>query len=105
MRRRGARGDALDLVAHLRGLDAAGALAEAERFLGRENTGPEPKAGDADGGQMALFGTPAGGSRSQAAGAAVRQAPESWGIGAGGDAARTAGRCRVSPPRRRTGEP
>ena len=53
----GARGDALDLVARLRGLDAAGALAEAEQFLGRNAAGPERKAGDADGGQMALFGT------------------------------------------------
>ena len=52
----GARGDALDLVAHLRSLDAAGALAEAERFLDRNAPGPEPKAGDAGGGQMALFG-------------------------------------------------
>ena len=52
-----ARGDALDLVAHLSGLDAAGALAEAERFLDRENAEPEPKAGDSDGGQMGLFGT------------------------------------------------
>ena len=51
----GARGDALDLVAHLSGLDAAGALAEAERFLGREKAEPESKAGDAGGGQMALF--------------------------------------------------
>ena len=50
------RGDVLDLVAHLSGLDAAGALAEAERFLGRENAEPEPEAGDAGGGQMALFG-------------------------------------------------
>ena len=31
----GGRGDALDLVAYLRGLDGAGALAEAERFLDR----------------------------------------------------------------------
>lgn len=52
----GARGDALDLVAHLSGLGAAGTLAEAERFLGRENAEPERKAGDAGGGQMGLFG-------------------------------------------------
>ena len=52
----GARGDALDLVARLSGLDAAGALAEAERFLSRRAAGPERKAEDA-GGQMALFGT------------------------------------------------
>ncbi len=51
------RGDALDLLALLRGLDAAGALAEAERFLGRNAAGPERKAGDAGGGQIALFGT------------------------------------------------
>ena len=53
----GARGDALDLVAHLSGLDAdaAGALAEAERFIGRENAEPERKAGDSGGGQMPLF--------------------------------------------------
>ncbi len=51
----GARGDALDLVACLGGLDAAGALAEAERFLRRNAAGPEPKAGDV-GGQMGLFG-------------------------------------------------
>ena len=50
----GARGDALDLVAWLGGLDAAGALAEAERFLNRNAAGPEPE--DAGGGQMALFG-------------------------------------------------
>ena len=52
----GDRGDALDLVARIGGLDAAGALAEAERFLGRDGAGPEAKAGDAGGGQMALFG-------------------------------------------------
>jgi len=52
----GARGDALDLVARLGGLDAAGALAEAERFLGRDEAGPDRNAGDAGGGQMALFG-------------------------------------------------
>lgn len=52
----GARGDALDLVAWLGGLDAAGALAEAERFLDRNAAEPEPKAGDAGGGQMGLFG-------------------------------------------------
>ncbi len=55
----GARGDALDLVARLGSLDAAAALAEAERFLGRNAAGPEPKDGDAgggDGGQMGLFG-------------------------------------------------
>ena len=50
----GARGDALDLVAHLRRLDAAGALAEAEAFLSRGADEP-----DADGvagiEQMALF--------------------------------------------------
>ena len=52
----GGRGDALDLVAHLCSLDAAGALAEAERFPGHNAAGPEPKAEDAGGGQMALFG-------------------------------------------------
>ena len=52
----GGRGDALDLMAHLRGLDAGGALAEAERFLGRENTEPERSAEDGGGGQMGLFG-------------------------------------------------
>ena len=52
----GARGDALDLVARLGGLDAAGALAEAERFLGRNASEPDRNAGDAGGGQMALFG-------------------------------------------------
>ncbi|MCY4502182.1 MAG: hypothetical protein OXE57_11545 [Alphaproteobacteria bacterium] len=52
----GDRGDALDLVARLGGLDAAGALAEAERFLGRDEAGPDRNAGDAGGGQMALFG-------------------------------------------------
>ena len=52
----GARGDALDLVAWLGGLDAAAALAEAERFLDRNAAEPEPKAGDAGGGQMGLFG-------------------------------------------------
>ena len=52
----GSRGDALDLVARLGGLDAAGALAEAERFLGGNAAGPERKIGDAGGGQMALFG-------------------------------------------------
>lgn len=51
-----ARGDALDLVAHLSGLDAAGALAEAERFLGREEAEPGRNAGDAGDGQMGLFG-------------------------------------------------
>ena len=50
------RGDALDLVAHLRGLDAARALAEAERFLDRERAEPRRKAGDVGGGQMGLFG-------------------------------------------------
>ena len=49
----GARGDALDLVARLCGLDAAGALAEAERFPGRTAAGPEAEDG---GGQMGLFG-------------------------------------------------
>ena len=53
----GARGDALDLVARLGGLDVAGALAEAERFLGRDEAGPKRKPGDAGGSQMALFGT------------------------------------------------
>ena len=63
-----ARGDALDLVARLRGLDAAGALAEAERFLGRNAAGPEPKAGDAGEGQMALFQTlPESGGRKRPA--------------------------------------
>ena len=52
----GARGDALDLVARLSGLDAAGALAEAERFLSRQSMEPDRKAGDAGGDQMALFG-------------------------------------------------
>ena len=52
----GARGDALDLVARLSGLDAADALAEAERFLGQDAPGPDRNAGDAGGGQMALFG-------------------------------------------------
>ena len=52
-----ARGDALDLVARLSGLDAAGSLAEAERFLDRNAGGSEPEAVDAGGGQMALFGT------------------------------------------------
>ncbi len=51
----GARGDALDLVAWLGGLDAAGALAEAERFPGRNAAAPEPEEGDGDG-QMGLFG-------------------------------------------------
>ena len=51
----GARGDALDLVARLGSLDAAGALAEAERFLGRNAARPEPESGDV-GGQMGLFG-------------------------------------------------
>ena len=50
----GKRGDALDLVAHLRRLDAAGALAEAEAFLSLGADEP-----DADGAagieQMALF--------------------------------------------------
>ncbi len=50
----GARGDALDLVAHLGGLDAAGALAETDRFLGAETAGRQT--GDADEGQMGLFG-------------------------------------------------
>ena len=53
----GGRGDALDLVAHLRGLDAAGALAEAERFLDRKPAGPEPKAREGGEGQMTLFDT------------------------------------------------
>lgn len=52
----GARGDALDLVARLCGLDAAGALAEAEQFLGRNAVKPEREAEDAGGGQMGLFG-------------------------------------------------
>lgn len=52
----GARGDALDLVAWLGGLDVTGALAEAERFLGGRAAGPEPKDGDAAGGQSGLFG-------------------------------------------------
>ncbi len=52
----GARGDALDLVAWQCGLDAAAALAEAERFLGRNAAGLEPKDGDAGGDQMGLFG-------------------------------------------------
>ena len=51
----GARGDALDLVALLLGLDAAGSLAEAEQFLDTNDAEPEPKAGDG-GGQMGLFG-------------------------------------------------
>ena len=51
----GARGDALDLVARLCGLDAAGALAEAERFPGRTAAGPEAEDGGG-GGQMGLFG-------------------------------------------------
>ena len=60
----GARGDALDLVARLGGLDAVGALTEAERFLGRDEAGPKRKSGDAGGGQMALFGTlPESGAR------------------------------------------
>ena len=64
----GARGDALDLVARRGGLDAAGALAEAERFLGRNAVGPERKAGDAGGGQMALFGAlPESGGRKRPA--------------------------------------
>ncbi len=50
----GARGDALDLVAHLSGLDTAGALAEAERLLHRNAAEPEPE--DSGGGQMGLFG-------------------------------------------------
>ncbi len=50
----GKRGDALDLVAHLRRLDAAGALAEAEAFLSRG--ADEADAGEAVGvEQMALF--------------------------------------------------
>ncbi len=53
----GARGDALDLVARLGGLDAAGALVEAERFLSRQSMEPDRKAEDAGGDQMALFGT------------------------------------------------
>ena len=62
----GARGDALDLVAHLRGLDAAGALAEAERFPGRTAAGPEAE--DGGGGQMGLFGTlPESGGRKRPA--------------------------------------
>ena len=69
----GARGDALDLVAHLRGLDAAGALAEAERFLGRETAEPERGAGNV-GGQMALFETlPESGSRKRPAGRSARR--------------------------------
>ena len=52
----GARGDALDLVAWLGGLDAAGAQAEAERFLERESARPQRQAGDAGDGQMGLFG-------------------------------------------------
>lgn len=52
----GARGDALDLVAWLGGLDVTGALAEAERFLGGRAAGPETKDGDAAGGQSGLFG-------------------------------------------------
>lgn len=52
----GARGDALDLVAHLHGLDAAGTLAEAKRFLGGSAPEPDRKAGDAGDGQMGLFG-------------------------------------------------
>ncbi|MCY3669616.1 MAG: hypothetical protein OXH14_00855 [Alphaproteobacteria bacterium] len=64
----GGRGDALDLVAHLRGLDAARALAEAERFLDQENAGPERNAGDAGDGQMGLFETlPEGRRRKRAA--------------------------------------
>ena len=64
----GARGDALDLVARLGGLDAAGSLAEAERFLGRNAAGSERKSGDAGGGQMALFGTlPESGGRKRPA--------------------------------------
>ena len=51
----GARGDALDLVARQCGFDAAAALAEAERFLGRNAARPEPESGDV-GGQMGLFG-------------------------------------------------
>ena len=53
----GERGDTLDLVVLLRGLDAAGALAEAERFLDGDEAGPKRKSGDAGGGQMALFET------------------------------------------------
>ncbi len=64
----GARGDALDLVARLGGLDAVGALTDAERFLGRDKAGPERKSGDAGGGQMALFGTlPESGARKRPA--------------------------------------
>ena len=48
----GERGDALDLVAWLGGLDGAGALAEAERFLRRNAVEPEDGGGD----QMGLFG-------------------------------------------------
>ena len=100
----GARGDALDAVAHLRGLDAAGALAEAERFLGRSAAGPEPKAGDAGEGQMALFGPlPEDRGRKRPARRSC-QTPEGGGVATGGDTARTAGRRRVFPPRRRTGE-
>ena len=51
----GGHGDALDLVGFLLGLDATGALAEAERFLGRKLAGPEPRDGDG-GSQMGLFG-------------------------------------------------
>ena len=64
----GARGDALDLVARLCGLDAAGALAEAERFLKRDIVGAEPKDGDGGGGQMGLFGAlPESGGRKRPA--------------------------------------
>ncbi len=64
----GGRGDALDLVAHLSGLDAAGALPEAERFLGREEAEPERNARDAGDGQMGLFGPlPEGGRRKRPA--------------------------------------
>ncbi len=48
----GERGDTLDLVVLLRGLDAAGALAEAERFLSRNAADPERKSENAGGGQM-----------------------------------------------------
>ena len=62
----GARGDALDLVARLGGLDAAGALAEAERFPGRTAAGPEAE--DGGGGQMGLFGAlPESGGRKRPA--------------------------------------
>ena len=51
----GQRGDAVDLVALLRGVGAAAAVAEAERFL-EWTADRRSEGGEAGGGQMTLFG-------------------------------------------------